>query len=336
MTYSAAPMSRVLVLDPHASLEEVRAVLSGTNSVVEAGTHVAGTVDAGHTDDLEALLIAFDTAVGAEDIARLSALKIIATTSIGYEQVDIEAAAGRGIWVCNVPDYCVEEVADTTIGLLLALTRGIVALDRSVRLGQWSCKVAGPLAPLSEVRLGLIGFGRIGRAVAARANALRIEVWAYDPLVAAEAIIEAKARPASLNELLASCSAFSLHVPLTSQTEGLIGAAEIARMPRGAVVINTARGRLVDVDALLRGLEDEHLGGAALDVLPVEPPTDAAPAPVAPNLIVTPHAAWYSEAALRAETRGAALAISDLLQGRTPRNAVAGPSLEGLRSAVSP
>jgi D-3-phosphoglycerate dehydrogenase len=260
--------------------------------------------------------------VGAADLDRLPSLRVVATPSVGFDHVDVKAATARGIWVCNVPDYCVDELADHALALLLALVRGVVELDRSVRDGGWTHLAAGTLTRLADVRLGVIGLGRIGRALAARALALGMEVWACDPLVDDRAIAAAGARPASLEELLRMCTAVSLHAPLTPSTRGLLGANELALLPEGAFVVNVSRAGLVDTRALLRALESGRLGGVALDVLDVEPPTAASPAPAAPRLIVNPHAGWYSPEADAAVYRRAAEAVRDALAGRPPAGAV--------------
>jgi phosphoglycerate dehydrogenase-like enzyme len=149
-----------------------------------------------------------------------------------------------------------------------------------------------------------------------------MDVSAHDPLVPDSEIAAVGVRPAALTELLESSSAVSVHVPLTDETRGLIGAQELALLPPGAFVVNVSRGGLVDLDALLAGLASGRLGGAALDVLDVEPPTRTAPAPRAPRLIVTPHAGWYSVRAHEEAHRRAAESVLDVLRGRTPRNAV--------------
>ena len=265
-------------------------------------------------------------AISAADLERLPDLKVVATCSVGFDHIDVAAAARRGVWVCNVPDYCIEEMADSTIALLLALLRGVVALDRTVRSGAWDDHAAGPLSRLSGTRLGVVGFGRIGRAVAGRALALGMEVWAFDPIVDAPDLAAARVKPATLEELLASCTAITLHVPLTPQTTRFIGDRELALMPRGAFLVNTARSGLVDGEALLAALDSGQLGGAAVDVLDVEPPTAEHPAPRHPRLIVTPHAAWYSPDSEREVYRRATLAVRAVIEGRQPDGAVARPS----------
>ncbi|HEU4448669.1 MAG TPA: NAD(P)-dependent oxidoreductase [Gaiellaceae bacterium] len=312
---------RVVVGDRGYRLAEVRTLLPGlTVEAVEDPAVWAG-------DDVVGLLVGTEVRVGPAELDRLPSLRVVATCSVGFDHIDLEEASRRGVWVCNVPDYCVEEVADHTLALLLALLRGVVELDRDVRAGGWNSDAAGPLRRLSGTRLGVVGFGRTGRAVAARALALGFEVWASDPVVPAERIAAAGARPATLAELLAACAAVTLHVPLTPETEGLIGTEEIARMPRGAVLVDTAREQLVDTAAVLRALTTGQLGGAALDVLAVEPPTRAAPAPQAPRLVVTPHAAWYSPEAEAEVYRRPVLAVRDALAGRRPTDAVTGPGL---------
>ena len=250
-------------------------------------------------DDVVAALT-IGVPVGAELFARLPALRVVATATVGFDHIDIDAAEEHGVAVVSVPDYCTQEVADHALALLLGLMRGVVALDRDVHQGGWDAKAAGPLRTLAALRVGIVGLGRIGGAVATRLLALGAEVWAHDVLpVAREGV-----RFVELDELLAGCDAVTLHVPLTRETRGLIGRAQIASMKPDALLVNTSRGAVVDVGAVLVALRAGRLGGAALDVLPQEPPPLA---PLAPNLVLTPHAAYYSEAA---EERSARLAVA--------------------------
>jgi D-3-phosphoglycerate dehydrogenase len=260
--------------------------------------------------------------VTAADLGLLPSLRVIATPSVGVDHVDVDAATRHGVWVCNVPDYCVEEMADHALALLLALVRGVVELDRSVRAGEWDSKAAGPLRRVSDIRLGVIGFGRIGRALASRVQALGIAVCAHDPLLSDDEIAAVGVQPTTLDELLRSSTAVSVHAPLTPETRRLLGRRELELLPEGAYVVNVSRGGLVDTDALLAALESGRLGGVALDVLEVEPPSDEEPAPVAPRLVVTPHAGWYSEQAEEAGFRRAAESVRDVLEGRKPNDAV--------------
>jgi len=305
---------RRVLADPSFRREQVRADLDGLDVVVEtasppwSGEDVVG-------------LLSFEP-VTAGDLASLPSVRVVATPSVGFDHVDVEAATARGVWVCNVPDYCIEEMADHSIALLLALARGVVELDRSVREGGWDHRAAGRLGRLADVRLGIVGYGRIGRAVAARALALGMDVVAFDPLLEPDAIASTGVQPASLEELLRSSTAVTLHAPLTPDTEHLLGARELALLPEGAYVLNVARSGLVDSEALLAALAAGRLGGVALDVLEVEPPDAAAPAPQVPRLVVNPHAGWYSEEAEEAAPRRATEAVRDVLEGRVPANPV--------------
>jgi D-3-phosphoglycerate dehydrogenase len=310
-------VKRVLC-DSSVPLEWVRASLDGLDVEVAPG------LPPWSGDDV-AGLVSFEP-VQADDIGRLPVLRVIATPSVGFDHVDVGAATERGVWVCNVPDYCVDEMADHALALLLALVRGVVELDRSVRDGNWDHEAAGKLRRITDVRLGVIGFGRIGRGLAARALALGMDVTAHDPFVSDDEIAAAGVRPAALDELLRRSTAISVHAPLTSETRGLIGAAELAQLPEGGVVVNASRAGIVDTEALVSALRDGQLAGVALDVLDVEPPSAAAPAPKAARLVVTPHAGWYSEDAEESAHRRAAESVRDVLEGRQPRGAVNEPA----------
>jgi len=316
------PRGRVLVEAPPFPLDVVADALADTGIEVETASRPWSG------DDIVGVLVW--NPLTAADILGLPGLEVAAVCGVGVDQIDVDAATGRGVWVCNVPDYCVEEMADSSLALLLALARGVVELDRSVRAGVWDDHAAGPLHRIRDIRLGLVGFGRIGRAVAARALALGIEVWASDPIVPAEEIAAAGAHASTLDDLLRSCTAISLHAPLRPETHGLIGERELALLPDGAFLVNVSRAALVETPALLRALRSGRLGGAALDVLEVEPPDTSAPAPQAARLIVTPHASWYSPQAEEAVYRRAALAVRDVLEGRRPAGAVNEPVARSL------
>jgi D-3-phosphoglycerate dehydrogenase len=315
----AEGLARVVVGDDVYDPERVRELLAGT------GVTVAAEREPWRGHDVVGLLVGTETEVRASDLDRLPALRVVATCSVGFDHVDVDEAERRGIWVCNVPDYCVDEVADHSLALVLALLRGVVTLDRDVRAGGWDWTAAGELRRFRRTRLGVVGLGRTGRALVERAAALGFEVWGTDPALTEDAIAGAGARPAPLPQLLAACDAVSLHVALTSENAGLIGEEELALMPDGAMLVDTARPQLVDLDALRRELESGRLGGAALDVLPVEPPTAEHPAPAWPRLIVTPHVAWYSAEAEEACATRPVLSVRAVLEGREPEGAVNRP-----------
>lgn len=226
-------------------------------------------------EDVVAVLTLPTAPVGPELCAQLPSLRVVGTASVGFDHVEVP----DGVRVVSVPDYCTEEVADHTLALIYALLRGVVAFQSL----PWDAKAAGRLRVVRGLRVGIVGLGRIGSAVAGRLHALGAEVLTHDIRPLDDGV--------TLYELLGEADVVTLHVPLDRSTRGLIARDELAAMKPSALLVNTSRGRVVDLDAVLAALRSGQLGGAALDVLPVEPPPAL---PVAPNLIVTPHAAYYS------------------------------------------
>jgi D-3-phosphoglycerate dehydrogenase len=247
-------------------------------------------------------------------LAQLPACKIVARYGIGVDNVDLAAAARRGVIVTNVPDYSVEEVAVHALGLLLSLVRRLHEASRLVAGGGWGLDGLRPIRRLSTQRVGLVGFGRIARQLAGYVTALGAEVVVHDPFIQPGPGIPPLV---TLDDLLAGCDVVSLHAPLTPRTQGLIGAAELAAMKPDAVLINTARGGLVDIDALVGALRAGQIRAAALDVLDREPPAGRLPADL-PNLLVTPHMAYYSEESIAESQRKAATQIIKVLTGGKP------------------
>lgn len=266
--------------------------------------------------DADALLTTY-AAIDAQTIAALQRCKVIARYGIGVDNIDLEAAKAAGITVTNVPDYCVEEVADHTVSLLLALARKLLPGHSSVLGGGWGIKPVRPLHRIRGQRLGLIGFGNIGRAVATRAVTFGFDVMVYDPYLApADAGPRVTLEP-DLEAILTTSDAISVHAPLTPVTRGLIDGDALRRMKPGAVLVNTSRGPIVDSDAVVEALRSGHLGGAGLDVFETEPPNAKALQDV-PNLIATPHSAFYSEEAINESQTKAATCIVRVLQGEEP------------------
>lgn len=248
--------------------------------------------------------------------------RIIARYGIGVDTIPIDVATARGIQVTNVPDYCIEEVADHSLALMLALTRGIVRGLDQTRAGGWDVKALRPIYRQRGRILGLVGFGRIARALAARAKALGYEVIAFDPHLPQSVFVETACTSVDLPALLQSSDVVSLHAPLTPETHHLINKQQIEKMRTGAILINTSRGGLVDYSAVIKALNAGKLGGAGLDVLEQEPPQqDNEPLQIL-NLIVTPHLGFYSEEALTELQRKAAMQVRDVIQGRKPEYAV--------------
>lgn len=264
--------------------------------------------------DADALLNTY-LPITDELMGQLPACRIVARYGIGVDNVDLAAAARRGVIITNVPDYSVEEVAIHALGLMLALTRRLPQASRLVAGGGWGLDGLRPIRRLSTRRAGLVGFGRIARQLASYLTALDCEVVAHDPFVQPGPNIPPLL---ALPDLLSGCDLISLHVPLTLQTHGLIGAAELAMMKPDAVLINTARGGLVDVDALLAALSAGRIGAAALDVLDQEPPRPGRFPGDLPNLLVTPHMAYYSEESIAESQRKAAAQVIKVLTGGQP------------------
>jgi D-3-phosphoglycerate dehydrogenase / 2-oxoglutarate reductase len=254
----------------------------------------------------------------AEVIDALEGCRIIARYGIGVDTIDVAAATERGILVTNVPDYCIDEVSDHALALILGLTRRILRLDRAVRSGGWNVGDASPMHRLRGQRLGLVGFGRIARALATKAEAVGFVVLATDPYVDDEAIAAAGVVPRQLDVLLSEADIVSIHAPLTAQSRHLIDAKAIARMRQGAFLVNTSRGALVDTDALRGALVDGRLGGVGLDVLESEPPDAGDPLLQHPDAIVTPHAAFASEQSVLELRRKATEQVVAALAGQRP------------------
>jgi phosphoglycerate dehydrogenase-like enzyme len=253
---------------------------------------------AGEAAETVALLIGGYTPVSAELMAALPRLRMVATMSVGFDMVDVHAARARGIWVANVPAAATEEVAVHAFAMGLSLLRGSPFLYRAVREGRWD-DVIEPLARPSAATLGILGLGRIGCRVASLAQAAYGRVIGHDPLLE-ERVWPVGVERVERGELLASADVISLHLPVTSETHHVIDASALARVRRGAFLVNVSRGALVEPGALLAALDTGRLGGAALDVLEVEPPEPHDPLVRHPRTLVTPHAAYYSGDAARA------------------------------------
>lgn len=255
--------------------------------------------------------------IAPEVMDELPRLQVISRLGIGYDMIDVAAATARGIAVTNTPTYCVEEVAAHTLAMIMSLSRGLPTYDATLRGGQWAPTAARPVAARpSATTVSIVGFGRIGELVARHCAALGFRVQVCDPFVDPGRIASAGLEPVDLAEAVASADLLSLHVPLTAETRHLINASTLSAMRPGAILINTCRGPLVDEQALVQSLCSGHTGAAALDVFAVEPlPADSA-LREAPNLTLSPHAAWYSAQALADLPAEAAQNVSDFLAGR--------------------
>jgi C-terminal binding protein len=282
--------------------------------------------------DADVLLVFHTIKIGERTLSRLTRCKGIVRCGVGYDNVDIHAAGARGIVVCNVPDYGTEEVADHALLMLLAIARRLIAAEASVRAGQWDYISASGTPRLRGKTLGIVGCGRIGTAMALRAKVLGMRVVIHDPYQP-DGLEKALAveRCAKLEDLLAQSQFLSLHCPLTAETHHLLNDQTLSLLPRGAYVINTARGPCIDPSALLRSLDSEHLAFAALDVVEHEPLQDER-IRKHPRILLTPHTAFYSvEAFQEMRSKGAAEGRR-LLLGEAVRNPVNLHCLQTARS----
>ena len=252
--------------------------------------------------------------VSARAIAAPSNLLLVQRIGVGLDNIAVAAATGRDAWVANVPDYCVEEVSDHAVALLLDWARGTVVFDRKVKAGSWDPSAAR-LRRISGLTVGLIGYGRIGRRTAAKLHAFGCRLLVHARNRSEEAGIQWR----EMDELLAESDAVILHVPLTAETHHLVDEARLRQMRHGAFLINVSRGALVDNTALLAALRNGKLAGAGLDVIEGEP-NPPAELVARPDVIVTPHIAFSSDASLNELRRRSAEEVVRVLAGERPRN----------------
>jgi D-3-phosphoglycerate dehydrogenase len=251
---------------------------------------------------------------------------VVSRFGIGVDNIPVERATELGILVTNVPSFCIDEVSEHTMALVLACARRVAPLADSVRRGVWSLEPARGVRRLRGRTLGIVGFGAIARALAPKAAGFGLEVLAYTPRLDAASLPAGVTKAATLEELLAASDFVTLHAPATRETRGLIGGRELRLMKPTAYLVNTSRGALVDEAALARAVTEGWIAGAALDVLAVEPPADGNPLLGLDGVLVTPHAAFYSEEAVAdLETRAAAN-VATVLSGRLP-DAIVNPAV---------
>jgi D-3-phosphoglycerate dehydrogenase len=253
-------------------------------------------------------------------LAALPQLKAIGRYGVGVDTLDVDAATARGVAVCNVPDYGTEDVSDHAIALAVSLARGITRLDRGMRRGEHALHPVQPLHRMSTRIFGVVGLGLIGAATARKARGLGYEVIGYDPLAEIGTTTEGGVAVVGFEDLIARADVVSLHVPLNPHTHHLIDAAVLARMKRGAVLINTCRGGVVDTNAVADALASGQLYGAGLDVFEEEPLPRDSPLMGCENAVLTPHAAWYSEESYAELKRRTLENVLEVCAGRVPRN----------------
>jgi D-3-phosphoglycerate dehydrogenase len=312
---------RVLVTDTLAvfgSLDVERAVLEPLGLELLPASATDEATLAREAGSAAAILVVYAHITEAVIAAAAQAgCHVIARCGIGVDNIDIEAATRHGIQVTNVPDYCLDEVADHTLALLLCAARGVLQAANAVRDGAWQVPRGG-IRRLQGRCLALVGTGRIGRRVGARARAFGLEVIGFDPYLSPWDL-EGVQRASTLTEAISEADFISLHAPLTPENYHLIDARAIAAMRRAPVLINTARGGLVDLEAVLHGLDEGQLSAVALDVTEVEPLPPDHPLRRHPRALITPHMAFYSEEAEHELRRRAAEEVVRAIRGEPPR-----------------
>ncbi|KRA25280.1 hydroxyacid dehydrogenase [Microbacterium sp. Root61] len=291
-------LPRILVTDCDLPGDAAEQTLRAAGYPAERASDTSFDTLAELGSDAEGLIVQWHRIDGAL-MDRMPKLKMISRLGIGYDMVDVAAATERGIAVANTPSYCIEEVAAHTIAMIMTQARGLPAYDRAVRTGEWKAVAAKPMAVRpSRTTVSVLGFGRIGSLVARGCRALGFRVLVADPYAPTAAVEAAGCEAVSIESAIASADLLTLHVPLTDATRHLIDATSIATMKPGAVIVNTCRGPLIDETALVDALHSGQIGAAALDVFEVEPLDLGAALRDAPNVLLTPHAAWYSPEAL--------------------------------------
>jgi D-3-phosphoglycerate dehydrogenase len=273
------------------------------------------------TRDADALVVSASP-VTRGVMSALEGLKTVVRTGVGYDVIDVPAATELGVIVVNIPDIWIREVANHALGLLLAWNRKIGTLDQQVRSGVWSSGVPGGAGSLHGETVGIVGLGNIGSAFARRVAAFEAKVIAHDPYVDDKHFAALGVERVSLEALAERSDYISVHTLLNKETRHLIGEAFFRRMKPTAIVINTSRGPVVDEKALIRALEDKRLAGAALDVFEQEPVAADNPLLRMDNVIVTPHAAYFSTAAVAQVPRRCGEEIARVLTGQRPLNVV--------------
>ena len=277
-----------------------------------------------HVVDADALIVQWAT-INRQVIEAMTRCKVISRYGIGVDMVDLQAAGEHGIVVANVPDFCIEEVSDSTIGFLFSLNRRVFILDRYVRSGGWGSTRPLPYWPPARLcgqTLGIVGLGNIGRMVAQKAGCLGLRLLGYDPYIKPEQIADLGVELVGLDNLLQRSDYVTLHCPLVAETRGLIGAAQLALMKPTACLINMSRGPVVVQSAIYDALVNHKITAAALDVLEQEPPDPNDPLLQLDNVIINPHASSGSIEAASQLRHDTAQNVVDMLSGKLPRSIV--------------
>ncbi len=312
------PRPLIAVTDsPFPSLDPAKAALARVHPELRLAASGSADDILAAARDADAILVTYAKLPG-ELLRQLTRCKAIGRFGLGVDNIDVKAAAELGITVTYVPDYCMHEVSDHAMALLLALARKIPFSNRLVQAGRWEMPAVVPIHRLAGRVLGLVGFGNIPRALAPKAKAFGLRVVAHDPFASQDAFANAGVEAVRLERLLEISDFVSIHAPLVPATRGLFDQGVIERMKNGAMLINTARGPLVNEAALIAALDSGHLGGAALDVLTIEPPAADSKLLGRDNVILTPHTGFYSVEALEELQTKCASDVARVLSGEPP------------------
>jgi D-3-phosphoglycerate dehydrogenase / 2-oxoglutarate reductase len=312
------PRTLIAVTDsPFPSLDPAKAALKRVDPELRMAKSASADDILAVARDADAVLVTYAKLPG-ELLRELKRCKVIGRFGLGVDNIDIPAAASLGITVTYVPDYCMQEVSDHAMALLLSLARKVPLSNKLVQSGRWEVPPVVPIHRLSGRVLGLVGFGNIPRTLAPKAKAFGLRVVTHDPYVAADVLAKAGVEAVGFDELLAMSDFVSVHAPLLPATRGLFNAEVFRKMKKGALLINTARGPLVDETALVAALDSGYLGGAALDVVTTEPLAKDSKLIGRDNVILTPHTAFYSVEALDELQTKCATDVARVLSGEPP------------------
>lgn len=312
--------TKVLITDyVWPSTDPERAVLESAGIELVIAPDTSENTLAELAKDVDAIMFCF-AQVTSKVLEAATQCKIAARYGIGVDNVDIPKATELGIVVTNVPDYCMDEVTDHAFGMILALNRRLVPHTRDVVRGGWNdVALNQPMHRTRGATMGIVGYGRIGRSLAAKAIGFGMNILTYDPMIEPGSSIEG-ATATTLDELLEESDFVSLHVPLLPSTENMISAPELARMKKGSIIVNCARGGLIDENALASALESGHIAGAGLDVVEHTPPNPSSPLLAQENVIITPHTAFFSQASTVELEERTAGEVVRVLAGDKPEN----------------
>jgi D-3-phosphoglycerate dehydrogenase len=252
-------------------------------------------------------------------IEKLEKCRVISRYGVGYDNVDVDTATSRGIWVARVPDYCLEDVSDQALALLLGCVRKVAFKDRRIRQGAWNLHRVQPSYRVAGKVLGLIGYGAIARTVQRKVAGFGLaRILAFDPYLEPEMMSDNGAEPVALRKLLEEADYVSVHAPLNAETRGLIGTGELALMKKTAILVNTSRGPLLDEEAVAEALAEGKIAAAGLDVFETEPLPPESPLLKLDNAVLSDHAGWYSEESLAELKSKAARNVLAVLKGESP------------------